>query len=70
MLCRVDPRFQWSCPTCRVDGSALVILALDRLPVDEECNRILGLRDTVVWLAGSNSSCSTCDDTGWNGEIL
>lgn len=44
--------------------------ALYRLPVDEEGNRILGLRDTVVRLASGNSSCSACDDACGNGEIL
>jgi hypothetical protein len=44
--------------------------ALDRLPVDEQSDRVFGLRDTIVRLAGGNASRGTGNDAGWDCDVL
>ena len=53
-----------------VNCGALVLGAADRLPVDEERDRVLRLGNTVVWLARCDACCSTCDDARGDRLVL
>lgn len=66
----MDTSLQRRGPTGRIYTSSLVFGAFDRLPVDHECNRVLSLRDTVVWLACCNTGGRTRDDACGVSNIL
>lgn len=45
-------------------------LALDRLPIDQECDRVFRLWDTIIRFARCDSGRSTRDNTGGYCNIL
>ncbi len=63
VLAGVDPRLERGRPRGRVDGGAAVVRARERLPVDEQCDRVLRLGHAVERLAGGDSRRGARDDT-------
>ena len=70
MLCGVNTSAKRCSPASSVHTSTLVFRALVALPVDQQRNCVLGLRDTVVGFASSNTGSSRSDDTSWVRQIL
>ena len=70
MLSRVHPGLLGCSPGRGVDGRALVLWALQRLPVHKERNGILGLGHAVVGLAGGNTGGRARNNTSGHGLTL
>lgn len=54
-------------PTGSIYTRTLVLGAFDGLPIDQERDRVLSLRNTIVRLARRYTCGSAGDDTGWDG---
>ena len=70
MLGRVHAGPERRRPGRGVHRRAPVLVALQRLPVHQEGDGVLGLRDAVVWLAGRDTGACARDDTGRHGPVL
>ena len=70
VLGRVHTGLKWRGPRCCVHSSALVLRARKRLPVDEEGDRVLSLRDAVVRRPGCDACRGAGDDPGGHGVAL
>ena len=70
MLGGVDTGSQWSSPGRRVDGGAFVLCTRDRLPVNEECDCVFGLRYTVVGCACGYPCGGARNHACGNGLVL
>jgi hypothetical protein len=70
VLRRVDASLQWRGPRRCVDTSAFVLGTLDGLPVDKKCDRIFSLWNTIVGLAGGDTSGCTRYNASRHSSVL
>ena len=77
LLCHVVPvlggmhtGLQRRSPRCGIHGRTFMPWTLEGLPVDEEGDGILRLRNAVVWLTSGNASSCAGYDARWDGLIL
>ena len=70
VLGRVHAGLERRGPGGGVHGRAPVLAALERLPVDEERDRVLGLRDAVVGCGGRDAGGGARGDARGDGEVL
>lgn len=70
VLTGVDPRLERGRPRGGVDGGAAVGRARERLPVNEQRDRVLRLGHAVERLARRDSGRGTRDDTRGDRPVL
>lgn len=70
MLSTVNAGLERCCPTRSVYTRSSVFRTLDRLPVYEKSDGILGFRYTVVRVTRSDTRCGTRNHSGWHGKVL